>query len=140
MLKRGVVHRLQHYNTGCLFSRMRAILEGVLLNAETADRAAERIEYVVKSLPNLEAYLGNGPFVCGNDMTIADFACISSISSMENMVTENAQLYPKIVEWIGRMKQLPYYEECNGKGAVALHNFLNAKIKKNTEKKNKAKL
>jgi glutathione S-transferase len=50
--------------------------------------------------------LGSSPFVCGEQMTIADFFGVALVTCGE-LVKVNFAPYPNITRWIQRMKQLP---------------------------------
>ncbi|KFB52547.1 glutathione s-transferase E2 [Anopheles sinensis] len=97
-----------------------------------SDIPEDRVEYVQKSYRLLEDTLTED-FVAGANMTIADFSCISTISSIMGVVPMDEAEYPKIYGWIGRLKQLPYYEEANGGGGTALGKFVLQKREENAK-------
>lgn len=76
----------------------------------------ERIEAIVEAYDFLEAFLRQHHYVAGDQLTIADFSLISSISSMVAYVPIDAIKYAKITAWMQRMQELPYYAE-NATGA-----------------------
>ena len=69
----------------------------------------------------LEHYLGSTGFVAGTEsMTIADIACLASVSTF--MATGHFDLsgYEKVNAWFDKMKGLVQnYEKSNGAGATA---------------------
>lgn len=71
----------------------------------------------------MEAFLTNGKYVCGDTITIADYCCIASISSVDKIAPIDANKYPKLLAWIKLMEGLPIYQE-NAPGAADLQKLL----------------
>jgi glutathione S-transferase len=57
-------------------------------------------------------WLGAKPFVCGDDMTIADFLGVCFVTLGEVIRCEFAK-YPNVQRWVDRMKKLPSWERVN---------------------------
>lgn len=74
-------------------------------------------------------------YVVGNSMTIADFSCVSTISTVMGVVPLDEDKYPRIHAWLERMRSLPYYEEANGGGAVRMAQAVLATREKNAQQK-----
>lgn len=73
---------------------------------------------VYEAFDFLEIFLANSKYLVGNTMTVADISCITTVSSLL-FAPINPIKYPKLNEWIKRMKQLPYYETNeNGAGII----------------------
>ncbi|XP_049283682.1 glutathione S-transferase 1-like isoform X1 [Anopheles funestus] len=125
------VNAALHFESGVLFARMRFIFERILFYGKS-DIPEDRVEYVQKSYRLLEDTLKDD-FVAGSKMTIADFSCISTISSIMGVVPLEQSEHPRIYEWIDRLKQLPYYEEANGGGGTDLGKFVLAKKEENAK-------
>lgn len=117
LVKRALVDARMHFDNGFLFARWRALLEPVYF-AGRAVIPQEDIDYNKYNLPIVEAFLANGQYICGDEMTIADFCFIASLSSIDCLIDIDPGKYPKIDDWMKRMSQLPYYESTNAEGAV----------------------
>nr|AEJ87243.1 glutathione s-transferase E2B [Anopheles plumbeus] len=130
-VKQARVNAALHFESGVLFARMRFIFERIIYFGKS-DIPEDRIEYVQKAYRLLEDTLTDN-FVAGPHMTIADFSCISTISSLKGVVPMEQSEYPKIHAWIERLKQLPYYEEANGGGGDDLGKFVLAKKEENAK-------
>ncbi|XP_053677668.1 glutathione S-transferase 1-like [Anopheles nili] len=130
-VKQARVNAALHFESGVLFARMRFIFERILFYGH-GDIPEDRVEYVRKSYRLLEDTLVDD-FVAGPVMTIADFSCISTISSIMGVVPMEKSEYPRIYAWIDRLKQLPYYEEANGSGGTDLGKFVLAKKEENAK-------
>ncbi|KFB52546.1 glutathione s-transferase E2 [Anopheles sinensis] len=119
LIEQARVNAMLHFETGVLFARMRFITEYIFFKHH-AEIPEDRIEYVQAAYRLLEDSLTKD-FVAGPKMTIADFSCISTVSSLMGFIPMEKSTHPKIYAWVGRMKQsLPHYEELNGNGATAL--------------------
>lgn len=68
----------------------------------------------------MEGFLENNLYLCGDEMSVADLCCIATVSSLTEIATIDDEKYPKFLEWIDRMSQLPYYEEKNAVGASGI--------------------
>ncbi|HLN88168.1 MAG TPA: glutathione binding-like protein, partial [Candidatus Limnocylindrales bacterium] len=51
-------------------------------------------------------------FVCGNQLTLADFmgACYITLG---DVIRLNYSAYPNVVRWLGNVKALPYWAQVN---------------------------
>ncbi|XP_061406885.1 glutathione S-transferase 1-like [Lethenteron reissneri] len=72
----------------------------------------EKETKVKEALQFLEKTLQANQYLTGNHMTIADLCMVTDVSMLEP-IAYNLASYPSLVAWIGRMKQLTYYGECN---------------------------
>ncbi|KAJ6642013.1 Glutathione S-transferase 1, isoform C [Pseudolycoriella hygida] len=132
LVKRALVDARLHFDTGFLFARLRAFVEPIFYFGCT-EISQERSDYFKMTLPIVEAFLENCQYVCGNDITLADFCFISTLSSVDRIIGIDAEKYPKTTDWMRRMSQLPDYENLNGEGASILQDAILAKIKENQE-------
>lgn len=57
-------------------------------------------------------------------MTLADLACIASISSGLAFIPICGVKHPKLTKWVKMMSELPYYQEINQKGVDELNSLL----------------
>lgn len=133
LVKRALVDARMHFDTGFLFARIRAYIEPVIYFGCT-EIPQEKIDYFKLTLPIVEAFLENGPYVCGNEITLADFCFITTLSSVDRTIGIEEEKYPKLTDWMRRMAELPYYEITNREGATALQDNVLNKIKENRAK------
>lgn len=90
----------------------------------------KRIKYVGIAWDILERYLADTPYVCGNELTIADFCLVATASSLTDFAPLDPVKHSRIAQWIERMAELPYYEETNGKGTKEWNDAVRALQKK----------
>lgn len=88
------------------------------------DISQENEDGMIQGYDFMEAFLERSEWFAGSQLTIADFSAVSSISSMAPVIPFNANKYPKLSEWLNKMKSLPYYET-NGIGAGKISALIN---------------
>lgn len=112
LAKRALVDSRLHFDSGHFFCRLRMLYEPILYMG-SGEMPEDRIKYIQVQWDIINRFVENSPYVCGDELTIADFCLISTAAS----VMETAPLDPiehtKVLDWIERMSQLPYYEELN---------------------------
>lgn len=113
--KRALVDARLHFDSSNLFARLRFLYEPVLFMKST-ELADDRIQLLQTSWDILERFLENSLYVCGDEMTIADFSLVSTAASATEIVPLEREKHLKIIEWMERMSQLSYYDELNGEG------------------------
>ncbi|KAH8407437.1 hypothetical protein KR222_001265, partial [Zaprionus bogoriensis] len=128
--KRAVVDQRLHFETGVIFQGcVRNIAYPVLMhNASEVPRS--KINAIYEAYAFLEAFLGSQIYVCGPQLTIADYSIVSSVSSLVGLAPIEPQRFPKLCAWLERMEQLPDYQSNNGNGAQMLIDMFSAKITK----------
>lgn len=82
------------------------------------------IDAVYQGYDYVEKFLSKHSYLAGDHLTIADLCCVCTITSGGLFAPITEERYPKISDWIRRLKALPYYEETNGKDNVEYLNFL----------------
>lgn len=67
-----------------------------------------------EALVLLDKSLSGNQFVCGNHLTVADISLLASLSFAEAAEYDFTSGFPKIKEWLHRLKaELPYYAQVN---------------------------
>lgn len=61
----------------------------------------------------LETLLQNTKYLVGDSVTLADFSCATTVFTLEFLITIDVDNFPKIIEWIERLNELPYFVEHN---------------------------
>lgn len=132
--KRAAVNSRLHLDSGHLFARLRFLYEPVLYNG-SPDCPMDKIAYVQVVYDILEGFLKNSPYLCGLELTIADFSIVSTITSGNDACPIDPSKYPNLVKWLERMAAIPYYEETNNQGAMELKEIFKNKLAENKSKK-----
>lgn len=116
LVKRAHVNSRLFYNASNIFSRIRSLFDPIFFE-KCSKLDGWKVKYIENSWEIVDRFVAESPFVCGNDLTIADLSLISSISSIDEIVKIDPLMYPNLTEWFERMCRLPYYHEANGIGA-----------------------
>lgn len=105
----------------CLYLSMRPATFGYPDDFGKTDEGKAKVEemrtnFLKETMPKFmgyfETFLGDGPFLCGKNVTIAD---LSLLPTLYNFTTGNVdyvpkdclEAYPKIAAWVTRMRELP---------------------------------
>lgn len=134
LVERALIDSRLHFDSGHLFCRMRFLFEPIWMQKST-ELPDERVNYVRTSLDIMERFLATTPYLCGNELTIADLCCVATISSMVRLIPLDSGKHGKLIEWTHRMAQLPYYKEKNAEGAAALQDAILKMIQDNLASK-----
>lgn len=127
LVQRATVDARLHFDTGYLFARLRFLLEAVMYT-NVKVLAPDKVEYIEKCWPIMERFLETNDYLCGNNLTIADFCCIATVCSIDELVPIDAVKFPKILAWIKRLEALPYYAELCGATGKKLQNIVREKL------------
>lgn len=118
--QRAQVDARLHFDTGVLFARLRMLFEPILYHG-CREMPAEKVEYIQRAWPLLEAFLNapadanNGtttpsPYLCGAHLTLGDVACMATVCSASRVAPIAADRFPKLVQWTERMAaELPRF-------------------------------
>lgn len=134
LVKRSQVDARLHFDSGHLFARLRFLYEPILYY-KGFKMSEKRKQYIYTAFDILERFLANTPYVCGDELTIADLCIVATAASLDEIVPFDPVKHAKIIQWIKRLSQLPYYEECNAIGARELQVAIRDLIKKNSDTK-----
>ena len=86
----------------------------ILFNGSTGDPV--KANALKQSLDYLDMYLDESAYVAGDQLTIADFALLATVTHLEG-VDWSYKAYANIQRWALKLKsELPYYGECNESG------------------------
>lgn len=123
IVKRALVDARLHFNSGFLFARLRFIYEPIFVGEEK-ELSKVKLDYFKKCYDLLEAFLENGKYLCGNELTLADFACVATISSIDQFAPIDEIKHPKLTGWLNRMSEIPYYNDITLEAAKNHQNII----------------
>lgn len=93
------------------------------------------MDYYEKAYGLLEDVFHNNKYLVGDHLTLADLACITTISSSLTIIPMCETKYPKLTAWVKLISELPYYKELNQKGADELNTLYSTVLEANRNKK-----
>lgn len=110
---RARINQRLHFDSGVLFAKLYALVHPIYFGAK--EMKQEHIDAVFQAYEMLNTFLKDDSYLVGDHLTIADISCVTTTSSLNQMVPIDPVKYPNIIAWIDRISQLPYYEELNAK-------------------------
>lgn len=111
LLKRAVVDQRLHFESGVVFANaLRSITKLVLFLGATVV-PKERIEAITEVYDFVEVFLKDHDYIAGDQLTIADYSIVTSVTCLVAYVDIDPAKYPKLTAWLKRLEQVPYYSE-----------------------------
>ncbi|KAK4877107.1 hypothetical protein RN001_009613 [Aquatica leii] len=107
--QRAIVNQRMFYDASVIFPCLSSILGG-FMRKEYKTIPKEKIEPVQEVYKTLEKYLDGKKWIAGNNVTIADFSCGTTTSSLDFLHPIDKKVYPKVDDWLNRVKKLPYFK------------------------------
>uniref|UniRef100_A0A6M2DCI8 Putative glutathione s-transferase n=1 Tax=Xenopsylla cheopis TaxID=163159 RepID=A0A6M2DCI8_XENCH len=127
---RAHVDQRLHFDSSVAFNRIREMVYPLVMGTKsTIDDDA--IANVHEAYAFLEAFLSQNPetpYLAAGKLTIADLCCVSTVSSMLELVPASEDKYPKLFAWFNLLRELPYYKEFNQPGNEAFAAFIKSKL------------
>jgi len=135
IVARARVNQKLYFDTGFLFCRYRFLVEPILYHGST-EWPQYKIDYMAQPYELLEASLkaSQTNYIAGDNLTIADFSIISSISSIETVVPVDQTKFPLLYAYKLRIEALPYYHEANQVGSDLLGEAIQTRLAENRKK------
>ncbi len=99
---------MRDYVYGLVYSRVLAHYR--LPGAAQAQTIALHEPRAARRLKALDAWIGSKSFICGNEITIADFFG-SGIVSAGELIGFDLRPWPSVTRWMNTMKALPTWDE-----------------------------
>ncbi|KAI7815114.1 glutathione S-transferase epsilon [Rhyzopertha dominica] len=104
--KRGKVNEKLHFDNGILFQRLGLCLKPIFCeDAKSISQYA--IERAHEAYGFLEIFLRHTQWIAGDQLTIADFSNYTTISALDIAVPVSEKNYPKLIDWMKRVQNLP---------------------------------
>lgn len=111
---RARINQRLYFVSGSFYPKMAMINYAILFRGE-AEIPQAGVDGVNECYGFLEKFLKNDPYLVGNSITVADYCCVASVSTIQYAVPIDSDSYPKLSEWFEAMKTVPFYDEINGK-------------------------
>lgn len=130
---RARINQRLHFDTGVLFAKLFAVISSIFKDGaeEVSANLIDGIEYAYGIL---ETFLKTDRYLVGDRMTLADLSCITTVTSMDQMVSIDKIKYPRITDWIQRLSsEIPDYDNLNRKLAQKHGDVLRQLMLKNQQ-------
>ncbi|XP_017491404.1 PREDICTED: glutathione S-transferase 1 [Rhagoletis zephyria] len=132
---RAIVDQRLYYEAATLFATCLKPITGPLFHENVTEVPKQKLDQISEAYTTLEAFFSQGPYVAGENLTIADFSIVSTVSSFNAaFVPISKDKWPRLAEWLKRLEALPYYAEANGAGLKMYAALIISKLPKQYEK------
>lgn len=129
LVKRAKINQRLYFDSGVLFAALKLAQFPVFTKGQHTVAPAV-IEALYAAFDFLETFLDGNDYLVGENVTLADLCCVTSVISAEAILTlNNNSKYPRINAWLQRLQQLPYVRDVNADSASGFR----ALIEKNKE-------
>ncbi|NP_001108464.1 glutathione S-transferase epsilon 5 [Bombyx mori] len=127
--KRALIDQRLHFDSGILFPALRGVAviiffnllclgqdELIIFRGEKEIRPENLAK--IKSAYDFTEKILSSDWIAGDEFSLADICCVTSISTLNEMVPIDGSLYPKLASWLDRSSQLPIYKKANEPGLL----------------------
>jgi len=83
------------------------IFGSVLFGKQTREQLGGRVDALLEELPRWDAYVGDGPFLCGKQFTLADIAVFPLLMHFEVLGYDYSKHTPSLSAYMDRCKARP---------------------------------
>lgn len=130
LVQRARIDQRLHFDSSVLFASLLSALRPILRSGATEFIPAT-VDAWYDAIGILEAFLVTDKYLVGNQLTVADICCATTVATGEALFTLDAEKYPKTLAWIERVFQLPYVNNVSGKINGSFRTFFNQKLAEN---------
>lgn len=79
------------------------------LRKQITEVPTDLIGEINKAYEFAEKFLEGQKWIAGDNVTIADFSLVATITSLDYHVKIDSKVYPNITEWLKRAQALPWF-------------------------------
>uniref|UniRef100_A0A182U174 glutathione transferase n=1 Tax=Anopheles melas TaxID=34690 RepID=A0A182U174_9DIPT len=126
-LTRAKVFNMLCFNNGCLFQRDAEVMRKIFSGAITDP--TQHLKPIEAAIDALEQFLQRSRYTAHDQLSVADFAIVATLSTVAIFVPLLADRWPRVCEWFAVMEALPYYNGQNRVGLDMLRKHLAGKVK-----------
>ena len=83
------------------------VFGSVVFGKQTREQLGARVDALLEELPRWDAYVGNGPFLCGDQFTLADIAVFPLLMHFEALGYDYSKHTPSLFAYMNQCKARP---------------------------------
>ncbi|XP_045517975.1 glutathione S-transferase 1-like [Pieris brassicae] len=123
---RAIVDQRLHFDSGILFPAIKYGFAQIVFKGgkKLTDDAIEKIT----SAYEFTEQFATKTWLAGEQFTIADICCVTTISSLNEIYPIDVQKYPHLYAWLKRCSELDLYKKCNDPGNKELGETFRSKL------------
>lgn len=127
---RARIDQRMHFETGILFRSLLTLLRPIVYEGAIEITDAH-LKVVHEALETVETFLAVDLYMVGDQLTVADFSVITTLTHLVSRVPLDADKYPKTAAYIKRLEALPYFDEINTKNLATFTPLINFILARN---------
>ncbi|XP_069668700.1 glutathione S-transferase 1-1-like [Periplaneta americana] len=128
--EKAIVDQRMFFDAELLFPRIRAICFPVIFLGKTTVDPDKKAS-ILEAMAFLDTFLEGNPWVAGKKLTIADYTCVASVTSIVE-VGLNISAFKNVQKWLARCQsEIPFYKEVNEPGAKELGKYVSSRLEPN---------
>ncbi|XP_052756980.1 glutathione S-transferase 1-like [Galleria mellonella] len=124
--QRAIIDQRLHFDSGVLFPAIRGTLEPILFHGQKYIKDEDIVK--INSAYTLIEKFFTAPWLAGDELTLADICCVSSISTLNEIVPINGSLYPNLLAWLERCSNEDICKKGNEPGLLQIRQMLKSKL------------
>ncbi|CAK1545467.1 unnamed protein product [Leptosia nina] len=122
---RAIVEQRLHFDSGILFPAIRGAFGPVVFQGRR--NSQEEFDKIKAAYEFTEQFATN-TWLAGDQFTIADICCVTSVSSLDEIIPIDAKTYPNLYAWFKRCSELDIYKSKNVPGNKELGDVYRSKV------------
>lgn len=112
LAQRAVINQRLFFEASVVYPTLRGIVLP-LVQQKLKTPSTEALQEAQTVYDFLEVFLADHKFLAGQNLTIADFSIITTLTALDYFVPIDEAKHPKVAKWVNSCKELPYYNEAN---------------------------
>nr|UEN71118.1 glutathione S transferase-E4 [Glyphodes pyloalis] len=124
--KRAVIDQRLHFDSSILFVALRSTVEPLLYAGDKTFKP-ENLAKIKAGYDFMEKFL-TAPWLAGDEVTLADICCVSTISSMNEIVPIDAETYPRLTAWLKKCSEQDFFKKGNAPNILLFREMIKKKL------------
>ncbi|KAI4470442.1 glutathione s transferase d10 isoform a-related [Holotrichia oblita] len=125
--KRAIVNQRLHFDTGILYPTLYNFVVPILLRRQKCINVSNA--FGVKQAYNfVNAFLEQSQWLAGDQITLADFSCITTLSTMDYLLPIDEKIHSNLYKYLKLWQDFPQYDELNLQGVNKLGKIVQEKL------------
>ncbi|XP_055543886.1 glutathione S-transferase E14-like [Wyeomyia smithii] len=120
--KRAKVLNRLCFNNSIFFQRDAELMRKIF--RDKLNDISAHLKPVTEAIDYIELYLSKTKFIACDELTVADFSIVSTLSTLESVCPIERSRWPKVKAWYDDLQKLPYYRKANQVGLDKLRTKL----------------
>ncbi|KAL4713013.1 hypothetical protein ACJJTC_014647 [Scirpophaga incertulas] len=110
--QRAVIHQRLHFNGEVLYNTLKNTVVLPVIYGTDKDFKPENMDKIKATYSTTEKLLTK-KWLAGDDATLADICCVSTISSMNEICPIDNKEYPRVAQWLKNCSKQQFYTRGN---------------------------